>query len=92
MFTVISIMFVGIAVGFAGKKISFLSYIHQSISVTICCLLFFLGLSVGKNDHLISHFPVLGGQALLLAFLGTLGSVLAGWLVWRYFWKKGGNP
>jgi high-affinity Fe2+/Pb2+ permease len=30
----------------------------------------------------------LGSQALLLAFAGTLGSVLAAWIVYRLFFKN----
>ena len=88
MFTVISIMFAGVAVGYAARHISFLSKLNYSISGTIWALLFFLGIKVGKNENLMRNLPSLGGQALLLAVLGTVGSVLAGWAVWKLFFGQ----
>lgn len=88
MFTVISILFAGIALGYLARNIQLLSRLNHSIPVTIWALLFFLGVSVGANEHLMKNLPSLGGQALLLAVLGTAGSVLAGWAVWKIFFQK----
>lgn len=88
MFTVIGIMFGGIALGFLLRKESFLQRLGKPISYTIYLLLFFLGISVGSNSEIIKNLPLLGGQALLLASAGTLGSVLAAWMVYKVFFKK----
>lgn len=91
MFTVIGIMFGGIAVGFLLRKIEFLQKIGKPISYTILLLLFLLGVSVGANDAIVSNLSTLGGQALLIALATTTGSVLVAWLVYRFFFKERSN-
>ncbi len=88
MFTVIGIMFCGMVLGFFFRKQKILQKTGKSISYTIYLLLFSLGMLVGGNDEIIHNLPLLGGQALLLAFAGTLGSVLAAWVVYVFFFKK----
>jgi len=88
MFTVIAIMFGGIALGYLFRKKAILKKLGKPINYTIYLLLFFLGISVGGNSEIINNLPSLGGQALLLAFAGTLGSVLAAWIVYKIFFKK----
>jgi Membrane protein of unknown function (DUF340). len=92
MFIVIGIMFGGIAIGYLLRKLAILQKVGKPISYTICLLLFLLGVSVGSNREIIMNLPSLGGQALLLATAGTLGSVLAGWLVYTFFFKKKEEP
>lgn len=88
MFLVIGIMFGGIAVGYLLRKVELLQKIGKPISYTIILLLFLLGLSVGGNREIVANLPSLGGQALLIAFAGTLGSVLAAWAVYHFFFKE----
>lgn len=90
MFTVIGIMFCGIALGYLFRKKTILQKLGKPISYTIYLLLFFLGISVGGNKEIINNLPSLGGQALLLAFAGTFGSILAAKGVGYFFFKK--NP
>ena len=52
MFTVIGIMFAGIAAGYLLRKIELLQKIGKPISYTILLLLFLLGISVGANKDL----------------------------------------
>ena len=88
MFIVIGIMFAGIALGYLLRRIPILQELSKPISYTIYALLFFLGFSVGGNNEIINNLPSLGGQAFIIAFAGTLGSVLAAWLVYRLFFKN----
>lgn len=88
MFIVIGIMFGGIALGYLFRRKTILHTLGKPINYTIYLLLFLLGISVGGNPEIIRNLPSLGGQALLLAFAGTLGSVLAAWGVYRFFFKK----
>lgn len=88
MFTVIGIMFGGIAVGYLLRKIEFLQKVGKLISYTIYLLLFLLGISVGQNEEIIKNLSTLGIQAFLIAFAGTLGSVLAAWGVYHFFFKE----
>ena len=85
MFTVIGIMFCGIAVGYFFRKVELLQKIGKPISYTILLLLFLLGISVGANESIVNNLTTLGGQALLIASAGTLGSILAAWGVVGFF-------
>jgi len=81
MFTVITCMIAGIVAGFLFRKWK-LRFIHQVILVLIWLLLFLLGLEVGANEQVIRQFGNLGFEAFLLAFAGTLGSVIFAWILW----------
>lgn len=88
MFTVIGIMFGGIAAGYLLRKVGLLQKIGRPISYTILLLLFLLGISVGANKDIMNNLAKLGGQAFLIASAGTIGSVLAAWAVYHLFFKE----
>lgn len=87
MFTIISIMFVGIGIGYVLRNLQFLQKIEKSTSLTIFLLLFVLGISIGSNSLIINNL----GRFGLLATLSILGSMLASFLVFHLFFKKGGK-
>lgn len=89
MLIVISIMFAGILAGYLLRKKNFLRQINKPIFVTILILLFLMGISVGGNPEITNHLHQVGVQALILATAGTLGSILAALLVYRFFFRKG---
>lgn len=91
MFTVIGIMFAGIAVGYLLKHLSFLQKIGKPISYTIFALLFLLGTSVGSNPQIVNNLSTLGLQALLIAIATTLGSVCMAKLIYHFFFEKKGG-
>ena len=91
MFTIISIMFTGIDIGYLLRDLRFLQKVEKSISLTIFLLLFVLGLSIGSNSLIINNIGKFGWQAIVLATLSILGSLLASFLVFHLFFKKGGN-
>lgn len=91
MFTVIGIMFGGIALGYILRRVELLQKIGKPISYTILLLLFLLGISVGANKEIVNNLATLGGQALLIASAGTAGSVLAAWAVYNLFFKERGE-
>lgn len=88
MFTVIIIMFCGIALGYLFRKDSRLQQTGKPIIITIVLLLFLMGVSVGANKAIVDNLGTLGIQALLIALAGTTGSVLAGWAVYCLFFKE----
>ena len=88
MFTVIGIMFSGIAIGSLLRRVEWLQQIGKPISYTILLLLFLLGISVGANKDIVENLTTLGGQAFLLALAGTVGSMLAAWVVYHYFFQE----
>ena len=81
MFIVIACMLAGIVAGYLFRKLK-LRFIHRVILVLIWLLLFLLGLEVGTNDQVIRQFSQLGFEAFLLAFAGTLGSILFAGILW----------
>ena len=91
MFTIISIMFVGIGIGYVLRNLQFLQKIEKSTSLTIFLLLFVLGISIGSNSLIINDLGRFGWQAAILATLSILGSMLASLLVFHLFFKKGGK-
>ena len=83
MFIVISVILLGVIVGYIFRNISFLQKVEKSISWTIFLLLFVLGLSIGSNPLIVEN---------LWSFGGTItGSLLASLMVFRLFFKKGGS-
>lgn len=91
MFIVISIMFLGVGLGFLFKNLSLLNNISKSITVTIYLLLFLLGITVGSNKSIVNNLASLGWQAFVIAFLGSLGSAIAAFLVYKFFFAKDGE-
>ena len=83
MFTVIGIMFAGIALGYLLRKQS-LSWINRTIMALIWLLLFLLGIEVGKNEQIIRSLSTLGMEASIIAFVCVLGSCLTAWGLWKY--------
>ena len=82
MFTVILLMLAGIAAGYLLRRRVQVK-IQGIITLLIWALLFILGVEVGSDERIISALHTLGGEALLLATGGTLGSVLAAWGLWK---------
>ena len=90
MFSIISIMFLGIGIGYLLRNLKFLEKVEKSTSLTIFLLLFVLGLSIG-NSLIVNNLGKFGWQAIVLATSSILGSMLASFLVLRLFFKKGGK-
>ncbi|MFV0587406.1 LysO family transporter [Bacteroides reticulotermitis] len=91
MFSIISVMFLGIAIGYLMRNQNFLAKIDKSTSLTIVILLFVLGISMGSNSLIINNMGKFGWQAIILAVAGISGSILASFLVFHFFFKKGDN-
>lgn len=88
MFTVISILFSGIFIGYITRRFPFWEKINRPITYTIYLLLFLLGISVGHNPQIMDNLATLGMQAFLLSVAGTLGSLCFAWLVYRFVFQR----
>lgn len=91
MLRILIILFIGMLIGYfcAGKK--FTHYSEQGIKYAVFVLLFVFGISIGSNSQIILHVWEVGGQALTIALLGMVGSLIASYLAQRYFLQKGGK-
>lgn len=73
MFTIISIMFVGIGIGYVLRNLQFLQKIEKSTSLTIFLLLFVLGISIGSNSLIINNLGRFGWQAAYIGYIKHFG-------------------
>lgn len=88
MFSIIATMLTGITLGYLFRNQTFLQNTEKTISMTIFLLLFIMGITIGSNDELIMNLGHFGWQAAIIAFSATCGSVLAAWLVMKFFFHK----
>lgn len=88
MFKILSIMFIGIGIGYLFRKISILQKTEKTISITILLLLFMLGISVGSNELIIKNIGKFGWQAIIISSLSLIGSLIATSLIVKLA-KKG---
>jgi uncharacterized membrane protein YbjE (DUF340 family) len=89
MFTVLGCMLVGIIAGFILRKKQF-KIIQKVLFVLIWLLLFLLGAEIGSNPTVVRQTGKLGFDALLIGVAGTLGSIIAASLLWK--WIKPDKP
>ncbi|MCM1532830.1 MAG: lysine exporter LysO family protein [Bacteroides sp.] len=91
MLKVLGIMFAGILLGFLFRRLPLLQKLDKPLLYVIFILLFLMGLAVGGNPAIMESLPQIGGQALLLAVAGVLGSSLAALFVYNVFFKRRGD-
>ena len=84
MFKVVLIALLGVGVGYMLRRLRWLRHVNVTITLTICLMLFVLGVSVGANEVIVRGAWQLGGTALLISVAAILGSAAAGWLVWHF--------
>lgn len=87
MFTVIGVMFGGIAIGFLLRR-QRLSWIGKVITALIWALLFLLGVEVGGNRRIVEGLATLGGEAFLIALACVLGSCALASVLWHWLYKR----
>ncbi|MFP4042501.1 MAG: LysO family transporter [Bacteroidales bacterium] len=75
-------------IGFFIVNKKLIRWVGKLTDVTIFVLLFFLGLSVGANERIVSNFENIGLQAFFLTVAATAGSVGISVLVYHLFFKK----
>ena len=90
MFIVIAMMFCGIALGYVMRHHRF-THIGRITIFFIWVLLFVLGVEVGNNPNIINSLHTLGIEALFIAVMSTMGSVIAAMLLWKSVKKNRGK-
>lgn len=86
MLEVVIIMFAGMLIGYVFRKKTALNVvIGKSTLWTIFLLLFFMGLTIGKNDLIMQKLSTLGLTALIITLSAVMGSVIFAWLGWVLF-------
>lgn len=81
----------GVAAGFLCRNFKLLKHTGKAIFVTICVMLFFMGVMLGMDEDLLESLSVIGLQALVLALAGAAGSVIMASLLYRSLFRKEEN-
>lgn len=82
------IAFCGVVAGYGLRRWKALQHVNKTITLTICFMLFVLGLSVGQNRLVVTHLGNYGVQALIISVTAMLGSAIGGWLLYKYVFKE----
>ena len=81
-------MIIGIALGYALRRMPHIHKVETSAHYTICALLFVFGLGLGSNEALINNIGFYGLEAVVVALLGMAGSYGAARLFNHLMQKK----
>ena len=88
MAIVIGLLVAGIILGvFLRDYTTIIKIFSRLTDGAIFLLLFFLGISVGMNEQVISNFQKIGLQSFVITILATLGSILVSYIVYKIFFK-----
>ncbi|MGL5318586.1 MAG: LysO family transporter [Bacteroidales bacterium] len=87
MVKIILILLSGILIGFLLRKKN-LSAIHRCITLLIWGLLFFLGVSLGRNEALLNNLSTLGMDALIITTGGVAGSIFMAWIIFKHYFSE----
>ena len=90
MFIILGLLGLGISVGYLCRHLPALKGLEHSISYTIFAMLFIFGITIGANQSLLNNIGEFGIQAAILAICGVLGSLVASFIAYKLFIKKGG--
>ena len=77
MFIILGLLGLGISVGYLCRHIPAFKGLEHSISYTIFAMLFIFGITIGANQSLLNN-------------IGELGSLVASFIAYKLFIKKGG--
>ena len=89
MFSIILTLVAGGILGYLLRRASFVRQLEKSTALTVCLLLFVLGLSIGSNRLIVENLGRVGWQAAILAVLSLSGSIVAARIVFQLFFEKG---
>lgn len=85
----ISLLVIGIFLGYFLRNQSRILLISSRLTDgAIFLLLFFLGVTVGMNEKIISNFQSIGLQSLIITLFATIGSIAVTYVFYRIFFSK----
>lgn len=91
MYTFVIIMLCGAIIGYLRRDRKYTKNIGPVIHISICAMLFMLGMSIGSNKMIIENFGNFCGQAIFISAMSIIGSLLASWAVMNVVFKKKGE-
>ena len=85
----LSLLVIGIFLGYFLRNQSRILWISSRLTDgAIFLLLFFLGVTVGMNEKIISNFQSIGLQSLIITLFATIGSIAVTYVFYRIFFSK----
>lgn len=85
----ISLLVLGIFLGYFLRNHSKILRISSKLTDgAIFLLLFFLGVTVGMNEKIISNFQNIGLQSLVITLFATIGSLLVTFVIYKIFFSN----
>ena len=86
---VLSLLFAGMILGliFKDKLRKYEKLLNSLLMLSIYLLLFFMGVSIGKNQELMKNLGNIGLKALLISTGAIIGSIIFAYLLFKK-WKK----
>ncbi|MBN2364492.1 LysO family transporter [candidate division WOR-3 bacterium] len=88
MLNILAMMAIGIAAGFLiRKKQKTVKFFDLASGASVYVLLFLLGISVGKNETIVSNLGSIGIRAISLAIGAVSGSVISSFLIFKIIFK-----
>lgn len=92
MVEILLLMALGMLAGYLLRRKKKSIRVVERLTVwSIFLLLFFMGLSIGRDPVIIRNLPSLGLTALIITIGGVAGSLLLAHLTWRLFFRKNGS-
>jgi uncharacterized membrane protein YbjE (DUF340 family) len=85
----IGLLIMGVLIGLLiNRRKQLIKIFAKLTDLSIFLLLFFLGVSVGMNERIVSNFQNIGIQAFFITIAATLGSVVISYIVYYLFFKN----
>lgn len=88
MLLLLSVLFVGIILGYILRKKKIENKIDIFTTISIYALLFFIGISVGSNETIVNNLDKIGLNALILTIAAVLGSIFTSFFVYKFFFRN----
>ena len=66
-----------------------LRHLERTATWTVWTLIFVFGISLGSNKSVVADFAHFGFAAVVMAFAGVAGSVLAAWAIRGFIDRRG---
>lgn len=76
---ILLLLALSIGTGFLLRNVRQLRYIQYTSAWTVWVLLLVFGITLGGNESIVMNFIHFGFAAVIVAFAGVAGSVLAAW-------------
>lgn len=86
---ILLLLVISCCVGSLLRKCRALRHLERTATWTVWTLIFVFGISLGSNKSVVADFAHFGFSAVVMAFAGVAGSVLAAWAIRGFIDRRG---